>query len=173
MEQIACGERITWSVSIAQASEPTPQKPLRLWPGVALAVLLLLFKFVVPIVVPAVIVMLAGTLGCAVAIPLWWLFLSRAALSERLGVVLLMIVALLGTLPLLHVSLGAGQARIMFIVFALQILGLALVVWAVATRGLSDGLRRTTVAATILIAVGGWACVRIDGITNDFKPDLH
>src|SRR5437879_5308133 len=52
-------------------------------------------------------------------------------------------------------------------------LGLALVVWAVATRGLSGGLRRATMAAAILIAVGGWACVRIGGITNDFKPDLH
>jgi hypothetical protein len=84
-------------VNIAQASEPTPQ-PLRLWPGVALAVLLLLFRFVVPIVVPgAVIVVIFGSLGCAVAILLWWLFLSRAPWSERLGAVLLMIVALFGS----------------------------------------------------------------------------
>src|SRR5205807_7585933 len=48
-----------------------------------------------------------------------------------------------------------------------------LVVWAVATRGLSDGIRRTTMAATILIAVGAWVCVRTDGVTNDLKPDLH
>ena len=62
-------ERMIWHVNIVQASEPTPQKPLRLWPGVALAVLLLLFKFGVPIVAPdAVIVVPVGSLGCAVAI---------------------------------------------------------------------------------------------------------
>jgi outer membrane protein assembly factor BamB len=162
-------------VNIAQVSEPTPPKPLRLWPGVALAVLLLLFKFAVPIVAPdAVIVVTLGSLGCAVAILLWWLFLSRAPWSERLGAVLLIIVALFGTLRILHASLGVGPARFMFF-FGLvpTTLGLALVVWAVATRGLSDRLRRTTMAATILIAVGGWACVRTAGVSNDFKPDLH
>jgi outer membrane protein assembly factor BamB len=161
-------------MNIAQASEPAPQKPLRLWPGVALAVLLLLFKFVVPIVVPgAVLVVVLGSLGCAVAILLWWLFLSRAPWSERLGAVLLMIVALFGTSPILHVSFGAGPARFLFFALALPALGLALVVWAVSTRGLSDGLRRTTMAAAILIAVGGWACVRVGGVANDLKPDLH
>jgi hypothetical protein len=42
------GERIIVYVNIAQASESTPPKPLRLCPGVALAALLLLFKFVIP-----------------------------------------------------------------------------------------------------------------------------
>jgi len=161
-------------VNIAQTSEPIPRKPLRLWPGVALAVLLLVFKFVVPFVVPgAVIVVIIGSLGCAVAILLWWLFLSRAPWSERLGAVLLMIVAVFGTLRILDVSLGAGQARFLFIALALPALGLALVVWAATTRGLSDALRRSTMAATILIAVGGWACVRVGGVTNDLKPELH
>src|SRR5690242_11931041 len=153
------------NVNTAQASEPTSKKPLRLWPGVALAVLLLLFKFVVPIVVPgAVLVVVLGSLGCAVAILLWWLFLSRAPWSERLGAALLMIVAVVGTLRILHASFGAGPARFMFIGLALPALGLALVVWAVSTRGLSDGLRRTTMAAAILIAVGVWACVRVGGV---------
>jgi outer membrane protein assembly factor BamB len=161
-------------VNTAQAGEPTQQKPLRLWPGVALAVLLLLFKFVVPIVASvAVMVVILGSLGCAVAILLWWLFLSRAPWSERLGAMLLAIVALFGTSRILHVSLGAGLAQVMFLYLALPTLGLALVVWAAATRGLSGGLRHTTMAATILIAVGGWACVRTSGVTNDLNPELH
>jgi outer membrane protein assembly factor BamB len=162
-------------MNIAQSSEPTPQKPLRLWPGVALAVLLLLFKFVVPVVVPdAAIVVIFGSLGCAAAILLWWLFLSRAPWSDRLGAVLLMMVALFGTSRILHVSLATGPAVFMFLFgLAPLTLGLAFVVWAVSTRGLSDRLRRTTMAATILTAVGVWACVRTNGVTNDFKPELH
>jgi outer membrane protein assembly factor BamB len=161
-------------VNIAPASELTPRKPLRLWLGVALAALLLLFKFVGPIVAPgAGKVALLGSLGCAVAILLWWLFLSRAPWSDRLGAVLLMIVALVGTSRILDASLGAGPARFLFFVLALPPLSLALVAWAVATRGLSDGLRRTTMAAAILIAVGGWVCVRVGGVSNDLQPELH
>ena len=33
-------------------TEPTSHKPLRLWPGVAAAVLLVLFGYVIPIFVP-------------------------------------------------------------------------------------------------------------------------
>ena len=162
------------NVNTAQAIEPPSKKPLRLWPGIALAMLLLLFKFVVPIVAPgAVLVVVLGSLGCAIAILLWWLFLSRAPWSERLGAVLLTIVALFGTSRILHVSLGSGPAMFLFIVLALPALGLALVVWAVSTRGLSELLRRATMAAAIVIAVGGWACVRIGGVANGLKPELH
>jgi outer membrane protein assembly factor BamB len=141
---------------------------------VALAALLLLFKFIGPIVAPgAGVAALLGSLGCAVAILLWWLFLSRAPWSERLGAALLMIVALFGTSRILHASLASGPAPILFIALALPTLGLALVLWAVAVGGLSAGLRRTTMAAAILIAVGGWACVRVAGVSNDLKPDLH
>jgi hypothetical protein len=132
-------------------------------------VLLLLFRFVVPIVVPdAVIEALVGSLGCAVAIPLWWLFLGRARWSERLCAVLLMIVALFGTSRVLHVSLGAGLAQFMFIVLALPTLGLALVVWAAATRGLSDGLRRTTMFDFRLTDDGAIELGDIGGATHDF-----
>ncbi len=162
-------------MNITPAGEPAPPRPLRLWPGVALAVLLLLSKFVVPIVAPdAVSLVIFGAIGCAAAIPLWWLFLSRAPWSERLGAVLLMAVAMFGTLQILHVSLSAGTAWVMFIFWlALPTLGVALVVWAAFTRGLPDGLRRTTMAAAILISIGVWVCVRTGGVTNDFKPELH
>ncbi len=162
-------------MTIAQTNEPTPRKPLRLWPGVAAAVLLLLFKFVVPIVVPdAVIVVIFGSLGCAAAILLWWLFLSRAPWSERLGALVLIIVAMYGTSRILDKSIATGSMGFLFFFgLAPPTLGLAFVAWAVATSRLSAGLRRATMAATILIACGGWACVRTGGFTNDFKHDLH
>ncbi len=120
---------------------------VRLWLGVALATLLLLFKFLSPIVATGGgKVSLLGSLGCALAIVLWWLLLSRAPWSERLGALLLMIVALFGTSLILDSSFGAGMARFMFVMLALPTMGLALVAWAVAARGLSNGLRRTTMA---------------------------
>ena len=39
-------------MTIAQTAEPTSQKPLRLWPGVLAAVLVVLCRFVVPFVAP-------------------------------------------------------------------------------------------------------------------------
>ena len=46
---------------MAQTDEPTPQKPLRLWPGVVIAILQWLVRFVVPVVAPDA--MLVGMLG--------------------------------------------------------------------------------------------------------------
>src|SRR5436190_1042570 len=82
-------------------------RQLRLWPGVVSAVLLLLLKFVVPMVVPdALMVGIFGSLVCSVAILLWWLFLSRAPWSERLGALLLIIVAMYGTSLVLDKSIA-------------------------------------------------------------------
>jgi outer membrane protein assembly factor BamB len=164
---------MTWNVNTAHASEPALVISLRLWPGVALAALLLLFKFVVPVVVSGPLIVVLGSLSCAIGILVWWLFLSRAPWSERLGALLLIILAMFATSRLLDASFASGPAPAVFIWFALLTLAPALVVWAVATRALSNGLRRTTMAAAILIAVGGWACFRIGGLTNNFRPDLH
>ena len=50
---------------------------------------------------------------------------------------------------------------------SIPVLSLALVAWAVAGRRLSGGLRRATLAATILAACGFWALLRTEGITAD------
>ena len=71
-------------MTIAQTAEPTPQKPLRLWPGVVIVILQWLVRFVVPVVVPEALVfgLLGGLLG-ALAIIVWWAFFSRAPRLER------------------------------------------------------------------------------------------
>jgi len=154
-------------MTIAQAEEPTPQKPLRLWPGVVAAVLLLLLKFVVPVVVPdAMIVGVFGGLGCALAIVVWWVFFSRAPWSERLGAIVLMIVALFATSRVIHVSIAKGAMGMLFPMLAIPLLSLAFVAWAVASRRLSTGPRRAAMVAAILLGCGVLTLVRTDGINS-------
>src|SRR3989454_3428074 len=151
------------------------RKPLRLWPGVAIAILLCLVRFVVPVFVPdaTLVGVLAVPVG-ALAIVLWWVFFSRAPWSERLGAVGLMVAALFATSRVIHVSIATGAMGKLSPILAIPVLSLAFVVWAVATRRLSDGPRRATMVATILLACGVWALVRTGGFTaGSFHNDLH
>src|ERR1039457_2972055 len=151
------------------------RKPLRLWPGVVIVILQWLVRFAVPAVVPeAALFGLLGELVGGLAIVLWWLFLSRAPWSERLGAVGLMIVVLFATKRIVDVSIATGAQGMLFPILAIPILSLALVAWAVATRRLPDGPRRVSMVATILLACGVLTLVRTGGFTaGSFHNDLH
>jgi hypothetical protein len=155
------------------SDEPTLQKPLRLWPGVLAAVLLLLVRYVAPIVVPETLYygVMGGMVG-GLAIVVWWVFFSRAPWSERLGAVGLMIVAVFATPYILHESIATGAMGMLFFILAVPVLSLAFVVWAVASRNLSDGVRRASMVATILLACGVWALIRTGGFTADLDHDF-
>ena len=72
-----------------QTNEVTPRKPLRLWPGVVAALLLVAFKFVMPLFGTAgTPTMFLGGLAGGALIILWWLFLSRAPWMDGLGAIL-------------------------------------------------------------------------------------
>ena len=158
----------------------TPRKPLRLWPGVAFAIVLVLGRYVTPAIAPEVeifslplglIAIFAGMLS-AVGIVLWWMFFSRAPWSERLGAVILMIIAVVALGPIVHVSVRTGNMGYMLIFYSIPILTLAIVVWAVATRGLSDGIRRTGLVAAILLASLPFTLVRTAGVSGT-GAELH
>ena len=160
-------------MTTARTGEPT-QKPLRLWPGVVLAVLLCLTRFVLPIVVPdALIVGIVGSLVGALAIVLWWTFFSRAPIIERWSAILLMIVAIAATSRILDKSVAGGMMGLMFPMYAIPALCVVFVVWAVATSRLSNGLRRATMVATILLGSGAWALLRTNGISGEASSDLR
>ena len=76
-----------------------------------------------------------------------------------------MIAGIFATRSILHVSLATGGQGMLLYLLAIPGLSLAFVAWAVATRSLSDGLRRATMVATILLACGAWALVRTGGFT--------
>jgi outer membrane protein assembly factor BamB len=148
------------------ADESTPHKPLRLWPGVAAVTLQWLSRFGLKAVVPGFAGFSQGMQGsflAALALIVWWAFFSRAHWAERWGAIVLMPVALAVTWQLKHESMEllwlAG--------YAVQVLCLAFVVWAVATRRLPDGPRRASMVATILLACGAWTLVRTEGINGN------
>ena len=152
----------------------TLQKPLRLWPGVAIAILQLLARFVLPIVWPGGLeYSILGGIAAGLGVVLWWAFFSRAPWGERVGAIALMIVALGGTKRiLLHPSIATGAMGLLFFIFAIPTLSVAFVVWAVTTRRLSNGVRRATMVATILLACGAWALLRTNGFNAEAVSDL-
>jgi outer membrane protein assembly factor BamB len=83
-----------------------------------------------------------------------------------------MIVAIIVTRRILDVSVATQGMGVMFFIVAIPALGLAFVVWAVASRRLSDGPRRATMVATILLACGVWALLRTNGVTGEFGSDF-
>ncbi|HUE86512.1 MAG TPA: PQQ-binding-like beta-propeller repeat protein [Vicinamibacterales bacterium] len=153
--------------------ESTRPISLRLWPGVAAAVLLVLIRFILPVVAPetqffgvdAQLIAVLGSLAMALAILVWWLFFSRARWSERVLAIGVMIVAILAIRPLTHISIQNGMMGMMFFIYAVPAtLSLAFVLWAVATRRLPDGPRRMAMAVAILIGCGVWTLARSNGI---------
>lgn len=154
-------------------ADPTHRKPLRLWPGIVAAALLLLLRFAVPAVVPdSGVYGVLGAIVFALLIVIWWAFFSRAPRLERLGVVVLMIAAVSATRLFLHPSIATGMMGMMFFIYGIPILTVALVLWAVATRGLADGPRRGSVVAVVALVCGAWTLLRTDGLTGEGSSQL-
>jgi len=161
-------------MSTVQTDQPINQKSLRLWPGMAAAVLLCVVRFVIPVVLPeAAMIGVLGGLACGLAILVWWLFFSRAPWSERVGAIVLMVVAVLATSRLVHQSIANGMMGMMLPIFSIPVLTLALVAWAVASRRLSGGFRRASMVVAILLACGVFTLLRTGGITGEGSSDLH
>lgn len=136
---------------------PTQRKQLRLWPGVVIVILQWVVRFGIPALVPGGTATQIGVFGgllSGLAIVIWWAFFSRAPRLERWAALVLMVLALAATSQLVHKSIETAMMGLMFIVYSIPVLSLAFVIWAVASRHLSNGLRRATGAATILLASG-------------------
>ncbi len=159
-------------MNTSQSDSSTSQKPLRVWPGVVIAIALTLLRYIAPLIAPdaelystplALIAVLGGMLF-AVAIIVWWLFFSRAPWAERIGAIVLMIVAVFATRFIVHESIKGGMMGMMLGLYAIPIMTLALVIWAVATRRLAVGPRRGSLVAVILLVCVPWTLVRTAGL---------
>ena len=143
---------------------------LRLWPGVALAVLLVLLRFVVPFASPTLFLQgVLGALLCAALIVLWWLFFSRAPWSARAGTFVLILVSLWTTSLLSHPSIATGMGFVLPAYIGPAI-GLALVAGAAASRFATP--RWAPMAAAVVIACGMFTLLRTEGVTGDAASQL-
>jgi outer membrane protein assembly factor BamB len=153
-------------MSVSAPRYESSRRPIRLWPGIAIAVLVIILRFVAPRIHPdAAIAGVLGTVGGLLAVIVWWLFFSRAPWADRLLAVAAMAVGIAATVPLLHVSLARGMMGMFFILFAVPLtLALGFVAWAVLARRLPDVPRRATMIASIVLACLVWTLFRSDGI---------
>src|SRR5580700_5068531 len=105
----------------AKTGEPILRKPLRLWPGVVIVVLMGLLRFGVPKVWPdALEYSILGGMAGTLAIVAWWAFFSRAPMVERWSAVVLMIAAVAATkLILLDPSIATGAMGMLFFIYAI------------------------------------------------------
>jgi outer membrane protein assembly factor BamB len=139
-------------------------KPLRLWPGVVLAILLVVFRLLPAISEEFGLIGMLGAVLCGFLVVLWWLFFSRAPWIERIGLVLAVAIAMAVTKPFLHPSIVGGMMGNMFMVSVPPVLGTLFVIWAVSTRNLSNVVRRATMVLTIFVSCGVWLLARTDGV---------
>jgi outer membrane protein assembly factor BamB len=160
-------------MTLTQKGEGIREQQLRLWPGVVAVILQWLVRFGVPIFVPEATPygILGGLLGALVVL-VWWAFFSRVPRFERWGAIVLMIVAMAATPRIIDKSIATGMMGLMFLVYAIPGLSLALVAWAVACRRLAEGPRRAALVAAILAACGVWALLRTDGVTGEGRSQL-
>jgi outer membrane protein assembly factor BamB len=146
---------------------------IRLWPGVVLVALqwlAVLLRIAAPVVGSYA---LLGVVVCGLGIVLWWLFFSRAPWAERIGVLAVVVAALVATKAIVHPSIANGAMGNLIYVLSIPFWCLALVASAAATRHLSPGARRASMAAAIVVACLGFTLVRTGGMSGGGDMDLH
>jgi len=73
----------------------------------------------------------------------WWVFFSRAWWSERLGAIVLMIVAMVATRLIIHESIAGGMMGMMFPIYGIISMCIALVVGLVAYAVATEVIQQT------------------------------
>jgi outer membrane protein assembly factor BamB len=143
----------------------TSRRPLRLWPGVAIVVVLWLTRLTLPLWglgagAELMVRILGGFVG-ALAVLIWWLFFSRASQRERLGVLTVLIVAIAAT-----AALGDPSMIVWLLWYGAPVLSLALVAGAVVSGMRGDRYRTQTIAAAITLTCAATMPFRIEGVAG-------
>ena len=157
--------------SDSQIGDAAPRKLLRVWPAIVIVVLQWLFRFGVKEMFPGIQgfgYAVMGSLALTLVLIVWWTFFSRARWRERFAALGVIAVTIAATWLLKHDSMWLPW----LLAYAIPVLCLAFVIWAVATRRLPDTVRHATMVATIAVACGGWLLLRQNGINGDHNASF-
>jgi outer membrane protein assembly factor BamB len=162
------------SMTTEKTDASNRRRPLRLWPAVMLVTVQWLVWLVMPLVVTdAAGIGVMGAAAAGMALAVWWLFFSRAPWLERVGAIVLMVAAVFVTRRAVHESIANGMMGMMLPIYSIPVLSLALVAWAVASRRLSNGARRASMVAAVVLACAAFTLVRTGGVSGEGQSELH
>lgn len=149
-------------------------RSLRVWPGVALVALQWLLTYALPIIAPnaeffemttGLIGILAGMVG-GLGIVIWWLLFSRARWFERVGALVMIVLALIVTRAIADPSIeNAGMGRLLFVA-SVPGWSLALVAGAFVATRLSGARRTLALAMAIVLSCVPWVLLRTAGVAS-------
>src|SRR6187455_1070776 len=147
---------------------------IRIWPGVVAVVLQSLLWFGVPIVAPDyAIVGILGAVVFGLVVIVWWLFFSRAPWAERIGAIVLMVVAVMINRSLVDPSIAGGAMGNLIYLLSIVPLCIALVVALLISRNSAVWMRRVAIVAGIVLACGTVTLVRTGGMNGEGRADIH
>ncbi|MBI9069651.1 MAG: PQQ-binding-like beta-propeller repeat protein [Salinivirgaceae bacterium] len=144
-------------------------------PGLVLATLQWILWFLVPKFSAggtATMISVFGGLAFGIFIIIWWLFFSRAPKLERFVAVGLMVIFLMIIPEFTHASIKTGLSGLMYYVYAVPVMTISFVLWALAFRKIKGNMRLISMTVTILIATGIWTLFKSDGITGNASAQL-
>jgi len=161
-------------MSIAERNDSSTRKPIRLWPGLAGAVAVIVLMVIVPAAMPdALMYGMFGSIAAGLTIGLWWVFFSRAPWAERLGAIAFGIAVIAAMKWIVDPSIAGAGMNMMMPMFGIPVVGVGLVAGAIAGHRLGAGARRAALAIGILLASSTFAVLRTGGISGDGVSDLH
>ena len=161
-------------MTVSENVGPSPRRPLRLWPGIAIVAVQWLIILLAPLTLEeGGILAILGGAAAGLLVLIWWLFFSRAPWVDRLGAVVLMVLTVLLAYLVVHPSISNGLMGRMVPIFSIPLLSLALVASVAITRRRTERVRRLSMAVAFLLACGAMAVIRTAGITGDASPVLH
>ena len=147
---------------------------LRIWPGVVAVILQSLLWFGVPVVAPDyAIVGILGAVVFGLVVVVWWMFFSRAPWVERIGAIVLMVVAVLLNRSLVDPSIAGGAMGNLIVLLSIVPLCIALVVAVLVSRNRQAWARRVAIVAGIVLACGTVTLIRTGGMSGEGRADIH
>ena len=146
----------------------TLRRPLRTWPVLAIAALFAVIVLVGPMLsadIPRSLALLGGGAVSALLIIIWWLFFSRARWSERIGVFVLMVIAVAVTRLGVDISIAGGAQGALAYILGVVCYAAAIGVWALTTATKGEQLRRLAlIPVFLLVGLAPMLAIRTEGV---------